>query len=74
MVFAVVGVLLFAFLFNTQYANHGFFEALKNPVLIVVLIVPFFPAMILSWMASRLEKKLEGVVSDIQKQKVKKNA
>ncbi len=62
-VFAVVGLVLFTYLYFEKVSGH-FFEAIKEPWLVLIILIPFLPAAILSWIASRMEKKLMKVIED----------
>lgn len=56
--FAITGLILFAFNYF-QFSSGDFFYALSQPDFIVIILMPFIPAALLSWMAMRLEKKTE---------------
>ena len=66
LVFAVIGLLLFIFMY-IRYIEGRFYEAMQDPSVIVILIVPFIPAAVLSFIASRLEKKLMRYIDDDSK-------
>jgi hypothetical protein len=55
-IFAVVGLIVFVGLYMKN-VNGGLFSALTDPFVIVILVVPFLPAAVLSWKAARLEKQ-----------------
>lgn len=55
-VFAFVGVILFVVLYF-QNIEGSFWSALTNPFVVTILVVPFLPAAVLSFMASRLERQ-----------------
>jgi hypothetical protein len=57
LVFAVIGLLLFVFMY-VRYIEGRFYDAMQEPSTILFLVVPFMPAAVLSFLASRLEKKL----------------
>jgi ABC-type transporter Mla maintaining outer membrane lipid asymmetry permease subunit MlaE len=56
LVFAFVGVILFVVLYF-QNIEGSFWSALTNPFVVTILVVPFLPAAVLSFMASRLERQ-----------------
>jgi hypothetical protein len=58
LVFAVTGLIIFMVLYF-QHVDGAFFSAMTNPFVVTIVIVPFLPAAVLSWMAGRLERKYE---------------
>lgn len=57
LVFAMIGIVLFGYLFflNTK---GNIVTALADPATVVILLVPFLPAAVLSWMGAAAEKKV----------------
>ena len=55
-VFALVGLLVFLVVYM-DHVEGQLLEALSNPLIIGALFIPFLPAVLLSWMAARAEKK-----------------
>lgn len=61
LIFAVCGVAVFGFMY--YYTTNGnALKVLENPYIIVILVIPFLPAVILSWQATRNEKKLMALL------------
>lgn len=58
LMFVLVGILLFAYIYTTKIQGN-FAEAIKDPYVITIFIVPFLPAAFLSWLASRQEEKFD---------------
>ncbi len=56
-IFAIVGLGLFGQLYFKQY-NGDLAKALSDPFFIVTILFPFLPAIILSLISTRLEKKV----------------
>ena len=55
-VFACAGVIVFVALYF-QNIQGSFLSALTNPFVITIILVPFLPAAVLSFKASRLERQ-----------------
>lgn len=66
LVFAIMGLVVFAVMYfqNTQ---GDFIGAMRDPFFIVIIVFPFLPAAILSWMAAGAEKKLEALLESQKK-------
>ena len=62
LVFAVLGLVLFVFLFF-RYVEGDIMHALKKPSIVLILVLPFLPAAILSRMAVEAEKKLAKLIN-----------
>lgn len=56
LVFVVIGLIAFLMLYIANVEGRVM-EALKNPVTILFFIIPFLPAIVLSMLASKNEKK-----------------
>ena len=56
LVFVVLGIVVFMILYNANVEGR-LIEALKTPFTIAMFVVPFLPAAVLSYMASKYEKK-----------------
>ncbi len=63
LIFAVCGFAVFVFLMS-EFADGRIYQALKDPFLIVILLVPFLPAAVLSWMSARSERKAIALIGD----------
>ncbi len=61
MVFVAVGLLIFVQLYLTNVEGR-ITEALRDPLIIFIFIVPFLPAAVLSLLATRLERKLIAAI------------
>ena len=64
LIFACLGVLLFAYSYFEQSEGGNIFALLRDPVKIIFLLFPFVPAIALSIMATRAEKKLSEFLKD----------
>ena len=53
---AIAGLGVFLVLY-VQNIEGTFFSALTNPFIITIVIIPFLPAVVLSWIARRVERK-----------------
>lgn len=58
--FAVMGVVIFVSLF-VSHVDGNFIKALSDPTTIAVVLVPFLPAVVLSLLAQRTEKKFAAL-------------
>lgn len=54
--FAVFGLLLFGVIYS-RHAGGDAFAALKDVRIVTIILVPFLPAIVLSFIANRAEKK-----------------
>ena len=61
MVFAFVGLATFMILYF-RHIEGNILGALSSPSLIVIILVPFLPAAVLSWMAVRMESRFYSLV------------
>lgn len=64
-VFALLGFGIFAFLYAQKSMGH-IWEALRDPFTILILVFPFLPAIVLSWMATRAEVKLNKFLAEVE--------
>ncbi len=60
-IFAVFGIFLFIYIYLTQYQNNPT-KALHDPMFIVSILVPFIPAAVLAFVASRKRAKIRQVI------------
>jgi len=67
-VFALVGLVLFIFIYAHQYEGD-IAIALKEPVIIVAIIVPLLPAIVLSIIAAKVEKQFMNIYAELEKSK-----
>lgn len=56
LVFAAVGTVIFIILY-ARNVEGTFFSALTNPFIIAIILIPFLPAAVLSFLAGRAEKE-----------------
>lgn len=65
-VFAGVGVLIFIFFASYRMRMEGgsFVQTLLDPVTIALIVFPFVPAIVLSFMARRMERKLAEILKE----------
>jgi hypothetical protein len=62
-VFACLGLILFAYL-HVANSRDGFWESMRDPTLVVLLLFSFFPAIILSLVARKVETKLNSYFTE----------
>lgn len=62
LVFVTIGIFLFCFMYVSN-VNGRLMEALRDPVTILIFLIPFLPAAVLTWIADRFEKKYMQAVS-----------
>lgn len=53
-----MGVVIFLFLYF-RHVEGQLFEALRDPMIIAIVLFPFLPAIVLSLMAQALERKFK---------------
>jgi len=71
MVFAFVGLVVFMVLYF-KYIEGNILEALSSPSLVVIILVPFLPAIVISWLSVKAEDRFYRLVhGDIGKNKDK---
>lgn len=65
MIFAGVGVVVLCVLYSQQEkTDGGFLDMLRDPITIIMMVFPFMPAIVLSFMAQRCEKKLQEALKE----------
>lgn len=66
LVFAGAGVLIFMFLASQQLRMEGgsFVKALLDPVTVALIVFPFVPAIVLSFMARHAERRLAETLKE----------
>ena len=65
LVFACAGVVVLCVVaFQQEQADGSLFALLRDPLTILLLIFPFTPAIVLSYMAQHAEKKLQEYLKD----------
>lgn len=62
LIFALVGVFVFVTLYISNFEGN-FFSTMTQPSVVLMLIIPFLPAIVLSWIASRIEKKVANAAA-----------
>lgn len=60
--FAVFGIALFAYIYFKHFRADPM-TALQNPEFVAVLLIPFVPAAVMAWLASKKRKKIRQMVS-----------
>lgn len=66
-IFALAGIVIFSFIYFR--VTEGDLSLLfRDPVLVGLLVFPFMPAFVLSWMAARLELKFDRYLRSKDKQ------
>ena len=63
LVFVVLGLVVFMVLYMANVEGR-LMEALKNPFTLLLFIIPFLPAAVLSFIADRFEKKYKKLSGD----------
>lgn len=58
LVFAFVGLVIFCIMF-LRHVEGSFLSALTNPSVVIMIIFPFLPAAVLSFMANRLDRQYQ---------------
>ncbi len=61
LIFVTIGIFMFCFLYISQVEGR-LLEALRDPYTIMVFLIPFMPAAVLTWIADRFEKKYLAAV------------
>lgn len=56
LIFVTVGIFIFCFLYISNVEGR-LFDALREPSTVLVFLIPFLPAAVLTWIADRFEKK-----------------
>ena len=64
--FAILGVVMFGFLYYNNYEGNGL-AALHDPFFVVTVLVPFIPAAILAWQVSKKRKQIRALLEQQQK-------
>ena len=64
-VFAVMGAVVFLALYF-RYIEGDIIHALHNPMLVMILVLPFLPAFVLSWMAAKTANKFMVLLEKLQ--------
>lgn len=57
LVFVLAGLAVFTALF-LEHVGGAFFSAMTDPFVVMIVIFPFLPAVALSFLAGRIEKKI----------------
>ena len=65
-VFALVGLALFIFIYAHQYEGN-IAMAVKEPVIVIAIVMPLLPAIVLSIIASKVEKQFMNVYAELEK-------
>jgi hypothetical protein len=63
--FAVVGLIIFAIVFTSKF-DGKIINALQNPYIVIAMVMPFLPAVVLSFMAAKADKKLNQLYVKIK--------
>ncbi len=72
MVFVIVGLLVFIQLYLTKVEGR-LAEAIRDPFMVTIFLVPFLPAAVLSLLATRLERKLISAIKKEEAAAAKKD-
>ncbi len=65
LVFFCLGLALFAFLYY-QHVEGDVVAALRRPATVMILLLPFLPAVIFSWMTMRTENRFMKVLEQVK--------
>lgn len=60
-IFAVFGIFLFIYIYLSEYQDNAT-KALRDPTFIFTILIPFMPAALLAYVASRERKKIRAIV------------
>ena len=67
-IFAVFGIFLFIYIYLTQYQNNPS-KAIHDPFFIITILIPFIPAAVLAFVASRKRSKIRALIEEAQNKK-----
>ena len=70
-IFVAVGLIIFVMLY-IKNVEGDLLAALKHPSVVLMLLLPFLPAIVLSWKAQKTEKKLFAILKIPDEQTDKK--
>ncbi len=62
--FAFIGILVFVYLYS-QKTSGSFFLVFKNQLAAILIVGPFFPAVLFSVLARRVEAKLDKFFNEV---------
>ena len=62
-IFAVFGILLFAYIYFTHWNNNPWL-ALRDPMFVVTILLPFIPAACFAFAASQKRRKIRSMVEE----------
>lgn len=65
-IFALFGIFLFAYIYFTNFRDNPF-GALQSPYFIVTVLIPFIPAAVMAYVASKKRKQLRTLLEENQK-------
>lgn len=65
-IFAVFGIILFAYIYFHNYSDNPA-TAIRDPLFIVTVLIPFVPAAVMAWMASKKRKQIRTLVESASK-------
>lgn len=65
-VFAVAGLGLFAFVFSTRAGQEGAISILGSPASVVLVVFPFIPALVFSWISAKAAAKVEEFFDEME--------
>ncbi|QQG37457.1 MAG: hypothetical protein HYS17_10060 [Micavibrio aeruginosavorus] len=71
LIFAFTGLLIFVVLYLRNIEGH-FFEALRQPVTVAIILVPFLPAIVLSILGQKAEKAFWALMQPAGSEKTEK--
>lgn len=67
LIFVVVGAVLFAYIYFVRYSGN--ITAVANPVELILIVVPFIPAGIMTFLSKRSEGKAVKLVAELNAKK-----
>lgn len=65
-IFAVFGLFLFAYIYFTQWHDNPL-AAVRDPYFVVTMLVPFIPAAMLAYLASKKRRKIRTLLEESEK-------
>ncbi len=65
-IFAVFGIFLFAYIYFVHWQENPV-AALKDPFFVVTILIPFIPAAVIAYMASKKRREFRALLEESEK-------
>ncbi len=65
-IFAVFGIFLFAYIYFTTFKDNPY-AALQSPHFVVIVLIPFIPAAVMAFQASRKRRQIRSLLEEDSK-------